>query len=74
MSDRKRKNYSYKGRRIPATILYDEHIEAMSIVEAHWKKIMGRKYAFADVQRQLLLQEKERILKEEAAQKELFSA
>ena len=49
--------------RIPSTILYPEHKEAMTVVERFWKKIMGRKYAFADVQRQLLLQEAARIKK-----------
>lgn len=73
MTIQERKKYSYKGRRLPAIILYEEHQEAMNVIEPYWKNIMNRKYAFADVQRHLLLQEKERILKEQEEQEKIAS-
>jgi len=62
MTDRKK--YSYRGRRLPAIILYKDDLAAKKIVEKYWRHIMGPKYAFADVVRQLIRHEADRITEE----------
>lgn len=67
---KKHRSPSHMVYREPPLPLYDEDVEAKKVVESHYKKIMGREYAYSKVRRILLREAAERIKEQNAKEVE----